>query len=76
MMRAPRRSCRSELGFVGVILCRRVVLTGTHILPPAKTIAIKSANLFAYLETGARLVSMQSADEPQAEDESETETKI
>lgn len=76
MMRAPKRSCRRESGFMGVIWGSRVVLTGTHILPPAKENTTKSANLFAYPKTCSTLVSMQPVDEPQAEDESETETKI
>ena len=36
----------------------------------------KKANLFAYPKTGARLVPMQPVDEPQAEDESNTETNM
>jgi hypothetical protein len=76
MMSAPRMSWSRELGFMGVIWGSRVDLIGDGILPPAKETATKTANLFAYLKTCATLVSMQPADEPQAEDETNSETKI
>ena len=59
-----------------VILCRRVDLIGEVIIRHAKENTTKSANLFAHLKTCITLVSMQPADDSQAEDESETETKI